>query len=151
MAFGICDFAMYLMNEMPNALQRLSLHICTHPRTQVFQKKTRPKDLNFWVGGHKSKNQSTCVAQKQHCMTPENCCPGSSELTSRTQRPVNPDRPNTERAAEPSGAHNKPPSLGLLAPQPCGFKRLRECRNGERQNLGGSCISDEKKKAVEKY
>jgi hypothetical protein len=63
---------------------------------------------------------------------------------------VNPDRPNTEKAAEPSGAHNKPPSLGLLAPQPCGFKRLRECRNGERQNLGGSRISDEKKEGSRK-
>lgn len=150
LAFGIYDFAMYLMNEMPNALQTLSLHICTHPRTQVFQKRHVPRTW-FWGGRRTSpKIKSTCVVQKQHCMTWENCCPGSSELTSRTQRPVNPDRPNTEKAAEPSGAHNKPPSLGLLAPQPCGFKKLRECWNGQRQNLGGSRISDEKKKGSRK-
>ncbi len=151
-----CDFAMYLMNEMPNALQTLSLHICTHPRTQVFQKKTRPKDLNFWSGGGERglgtspKIKVLALYKNNTAWREKTVVRVPLSFTSRTQRPVNPDRPNTEKAAEPSGAHNKPPSLGLLAPQPCGFKRLRECRNGERQNLGGSRISDEKKEGSRK-
>jgi hypothetical protein len=114
--------------------------------------------LNFWWGGGERglgtspKIKVLALYKNNTAWREKTVVRVPLSFTSRTQRPVNPDRPNTKKAAEPSGAHNKPPSLGLLAPQPCGFKRLRECRMGERQNLGGSRISDENKKAaVENY